>query len=42
VVTPHLFYIRLPDVDRFTLPGLRTYSTLAELQQWLDGHPQAP
>ena len=39
VVTPHLFFIRPPDVDRLTLPGLRTYSTLAELQQWLDGHP---
>lgn len=37
VVTPHAFYVPSPQVDVMTLPGLRAYSTVAELQQWLDG-----
>ncbi|MCC7054729.1 MAG: hypothetical protein IT355_15765 [Gemmatimonadaceae bacterium] len=36
VVTPHVFYVPSPHVDAMTLPGLRAYATVAELQQWLD------
>lgn len=36
VVTPHVFYVPSPQVDAMTLPGLRAYATVAELQQWLD------
>ena len=39
VVTPHVFFVRQPAVDLLTLPGLRAYSTLAELQAWLDSAP---
>lgn len=39
VVTPHILFVRSPLLDRETLPGLRYYSSVAELERWLS-HPE--